>query len=230
MKKILKYLGIAILVGVLGMALLGILMHEPRPEGQPGLRAERLADSVLSSLNFKAYEQLAILQWSYPPGHHYVWNKAQDSVNVQWDDMEVMLSTETLRGYAYRQGRALDGNDLDEALWTAWKYFANDSFWLVAPFKLRDPGTTRAYVETDQGPGLMVTYSSGGVTPGDSYLWILDEVTFRPVAWRMWVSIIPVGGLEFSWSNWQSYDGVWLATVHQGPLDLVITVENLAVN
>jgi hypothetical protein len=53
-------------------------------------------------------------------------------------------------------------------------------------FKLRDPGTSRSIVMQDEKEALMVTYTSGS-TPGDSYVWILDE---NIPAWRMWVSIV----------------------------------------
>jgi hypothetical protein len=66
-----------------------------------------------------------------------------------------------------------------------------------------DPGTTReVVVEEDGREALLVHYSSGGVTPGDSYLWELNADGL-PVAWRMWVNIIPVGGLRFTWEDWE---------------------------
>jgi hypothetical protein len=47
-------------------------------------------------------------------------------------------------------------------------YFNNDSFWLIAPFKLRDAGTTRSIVMQDEKKSFMISYASGGSTPGDS--------------------------------------------------------------
>jgi hypothetical protein len=75
-------------------------------------------------------------------------------------------------------------------------YFNNDSFWLIAPFKLRDAGTTRSIVMQDN-QALMITYALS--TPGDSYVWFVEN--YMPKAWRMWVSIIPVGGLETTWED-----------------------------
>ena len=84
---------------------------------------------------------------------------------------------------------------------TAIDFFNNDSFWLAAPFKAFDPGTERSIVNLKDGrKGLMVTYTSGGTTPGDTYVWILDE-NDRPTAIKMWVQILPLGGMEFTWEN-----------------------------
>ena len=105
----------------------------------------------------------------------------------------------------------------------AYKYFINDSFWLVAPFKVRDAGVTRSTVSLEDGRGLLVSYSMGGVTPGDSYLWILDDNGF-PKAWKLWTSNVPIGGLSFGWGGWVEKEGVWFSTFHPSAiLDLEIT-------
>jgi hypothetical protein len=65
--------------------------------------------------------------------------------------MKMIKNLPTLKNRCYKKG-----ND----------YFNNDSFWLIAPFKLRDAGTTRSIVMQDN-QALMITYASGS-TPGDS--------------------------------------------------------------
>jgi hypothetical protein len=95
-------------------------------------------------------------------------------------------------------------------------FFNNDSFWLVAPYKVFDEGTQRSLVTTKYGEqALLVTYTTGGSTPGDSYLWLLKD-NGKPKSFRMWVDILPIGGLEASWSNWtKTESGAQLPTFHK---------------
>ena len=228
MKKFLLIV-FAVLLILVSAAIVGVqIVSEPLPEGEKGPKAEQLADRMLEALNDEAYQELDVIKWSFPRGHHFVWNRKEDSVEVKWSDYEVVFKTKTLDGQAYHQGEKLEDDDKRSAIDDAWTLFANDSFWLVAPFKVRDSGTTRSYVETEDGPGLLVTYSSGGVTPGDSYLWVLDE-SYRPKYWKMWVSIVPVGGLKFIWEDWEEKEGVWFGTLHQGPGPVEISLKNLEV-
>ena len=181
---------------------------------------------MLLAIGKSAYDTLKVLEWSFPRGHHFIWEKGINRVTVDWgDNNKVIFYPDTMEGQAYVDGQLIADDRSTDMIQTAWRLFANDSFWLVAPFKIRDPGTSRALVESDRGIGLLVTYSSGGVTPGDSYLWILDK-DYKPIAWQMWVSIIPVDGLEFTWEGGNYYHGAWLAPIHKGPgpanVDLVI--------
>lgn len=221
MKKVIKIILASVLAVLTLLLIAGLIIHQPRPEGTAGLQAEALADSMLSALNYNAYQKLEVIRWSYPRGHHYVWNKQENQVNVRWDSYDVNFDTQTLEGTAKKHGQLLNGKEAKEAVDQAWSYFANDSFWLVAPYKVRDPGTQRYLVETEAGPALLVTYTSGGVTPGDSYLWHLDE-DYMPVAWQMWVKILPIGGLRFSWERWETIKGARFSTFHKGPIDIEI--------
>lgn len=205
-------------------------IHEDKPKGFRPDQADLLAQKMLEALNHKSYDSIKVLQWEYVRGHAYVWNKSENIVEVKWDDVEVVLNTQDLSGKVIKNGEPLWDEEKEDYLKKAWKFFTNDSFWLVAPFKVNDPGTSRSIVEIEDSDkhGLMVTYSSGGVTPGDSYLWILDE-NYRPIAWKMWVDIIPVGGLKVEWTEWKSYKGALFATNHIGSFGIELPIRNLKV-
>ena len=108
--------------------------------------------------------------------------------------------------------------------------FNNDSFWLVAPYKVFDAGVERRLVKINEGENaLLVTYTSGGTTPGDSYLWYLDD-NHRPVGFDMWVDIIPIGGVHASWDQWQkTNNGAYLPLSHK-VLFLDLLIDKLKVN
>ena len=108
---------------------------------------------------------------------------------------------------------------------TAYAAWVNDSFWLIAMNKPFDPGTRRFRVEQPDGrQSLLVAYGSGGVTPGDAYLWHFDE-NGRPESWQMWVSVVSIGGLTATWEDWVQLDtGAWVSTKHRvGPLSIGVT-------
>ena len=85
-----------------------------------------------------------------------------------------------------------------------------------------DSGTTRSIVPLEDGTaGLLVSYLEGGTTPGDSYLWKLGASGF-PESYQMWVKIIPIGGLEATWDDWNVMEnGLFLPAAHKlGPMTL----------
>ena len=92
----------------------------------------------------------------------------------------------------------------------------NDSFCLVAPYKVFDKGTERRLVKSKNNKeALLVTYTSGGSTPGDSYLWHLDD-NGKPASFQMWVDILPIDGLEATWTDWtKTKSGAQLPTFHK---------------
>lgn len=220
MKKIFKIIVLTVLATTLVVAALFYFTSKPLPVGEAGIKAELLTNKIQTAINQKAWDNTVAIAFTFRGSHHYVWNKKRNLVQVQWDDMNVIYSSKTLKGAAYKNNKLLTETNKTKAIKKANDYFNNDSFWLIAPFKLRDAGTRRSIVMHNNQEALLVTYASGGTTPGDSYLWLVDR-NYRPKAWQMWVNIIPVGGLETSWEEWKTFPNcLKIAQNHKGLFDL----------
>ncbi|PQJ77671.1 hypothetical protein [Polaribacter porphyrae] len=212
MKKFLKITG-AILVLIIGFLVVYYLMNnETLPEGKKGKEADALAIKMFNAINHEAFENAEVLEWSFRNAHFYKWNKQKNTVIVSWDENKVILNTkDKTKSEVFVNDKKVENKEI---LQKATDYFNNDSFWLVAPYKIFDTGTERSIVKHEGKDALLITYTSGGSTPGDSYLWILDDNYF-PTVFKMWTSIIPIGGVSGSWSNWKTTEaGIKLPTKH----------------
>ncbi len=102
MKRAIKITLITILSLFFVLIIAWLTANEPLPEGEPGPRAEALADRMLLALNDSAYQNLELISWKYPRGpHEYDWYKQKDTVEVRWGNMRVLLCTTTLDGSAF---------------------------------------------------------------------------------------------------------------------------------
>jgi len=215
------------LVALLLLAVAGgcLWLHTPRPDGTPGAEADALAHRMMAAVDADAWSRVRVVQFTFGGRNRWVWDRAGQRAWLRQGELDVRFHTDTRDGYALKGGRRLAGPYAERALEDAWAQFCNDTFWLNPVVKAFDMGTERLLVPQDDGSvGLMVRYLSGGVTPGDAYLWRLDERA-RPLAWQMWVKILPVGGVEASWDGWtQLPGGAWISTRHAlGPVDLALT-------
>lgn len=213
MKKLFKILGVLLLVGAILLAVFYFKNNESLPTGKQGPEADALATKMLEALNYEAYKDTRFIEWSFRGKHFYKWDKQKNIVEVSWDTNKVILHTKSPEKSVVlvNEKEVKDNKILQKAI----DYFNNDSFWLVAPYKVFENGIERRIVQYEGKDALLITYTTGGSTPGDSYLWILDE-NGRPTSYKMWVSIIPTGGMEATWSDWVTTEsGAILPTKHE---------------
>jgi hypothetical protein len=202
-KSALVFLGILLIAGI----VLKLVFNDDIPQGVSGAPADALGYKILAAINTAEFHQAQEIQWTFRGENRYNWKVQQNLVEVHWDDYRVAYQTYFPDiSFAYKGTQRLEGEQRDEAIAYAKLNFNNDSFWLVAPHKIFDPGTKRLLIEEDGKQKLLVTYTRGGSTPGDSYLWEVDE-NFMPVSFKMWTSIIPLDGLKATWSDWQMTAG-----------------------
>ena len=224
LRRILKVAAVLILVGVAAFFYFRKSQGMEMPSGTAGTEADRMAERMMDALGYSQWQETRLVQWTFAGVNHYLWDRSNGIVEVRSGDGRVVLNIQDKDGVAYEKRELLSGEAHQEAIEAAWSNFCNDSFWLIAPFKAMDPGSRRESVETEEGEGLLITYGTGGVTPGDSYLWYISDDGY-PHAYRMWTQILPIPGLRSSWEDWQTiHTGAMISTKHSmGPMDLMIT-------
>ncbi len=225
--KLLKILVLSILaLIIIAIATLYFSLNEKLPKGETGQQADNFALKIQDAVKHDDYLDTDYLQWTFRNKNHYIWNKKQGTVEVKWENNIVILNLKNPEKSNVKNNNVTT-EEREKLLETALSYFNNDSFWIVAPHKLFDKGTTRELVTLEDGSkGLLVKYNSGGTTPGDSYLWKVDK-NYLPISYKMWVSIIPIGGIEATWEEWTTTkSGAYLSQQHK-LLGFGIPISNL---
>jgi hypothetical protein len=120
----------------------------------------------------------------------------------------------TERAVILRKGARVTGEEAAKLLAKAYGRFINDSYWLLAPLKVLDPGVKLedAGAATFDGRGarvLKLSFSGVGLTPGDAYRHYLDSATGALLGWEYvleskqegkwkWVDVGDFAGLKLS--------------------------------
>ncbi len=131
------------------------------------------------------------------------WDIAAGTDQVKWKGKDVTVTL------------AAPGQDEDgKAAYARW---VNDSYWLLAPLKVLDPGVSLAYEGPKESGGapcetLRLTFAQVGLTPGDQYLLYIDPQTKLVRAWDYIPD--PETTMHGTWENYQTFGGLQLATEH----------------
>ena len=215
---------------LLVMAGCFVAFNKPRPSSNPTAEADAVAHQVEAAVNRTAWDQTGAVTWVFRGTNRHLWDRTRQFDRVIWGEgagqieAQVNLSAPD-KGVVLKGGDRLSPEGAAKYLQKAYAAWINDSFWLNPLVKLFDEGTKRTLLEPINGQQrLLLQYMSGGLTPGDSYLYTLDS-TNTPTAWEMWVSVLPLGGIRATWEGWTTlYSGARVATRHSlGPLSIDLT-------
>ncbi|HEY2711277.1 MAG TPA: hypothetical protein VGI60_02085 [Chthoniobacterales bacterium] len=133
--------------------------------------------------------------------HH--WDVSAWTDHVKWKDKDVTVN--------------LANPASDEDSTAAYARWVNDSFWLLAPLKLKDRGVQvkdegRKTIDGAEREVLHLSFDKVGLTPNDQYRLYLDPDTHLVSSW----DYMPEPGktMHASWTDYQRSGGLTLATNH----------------
>jgi hypothetical protein len=145
----------------------------------------------------------------------------------------VWFDVNTRRGDAFVGGkRVTDAAQAKAAVEKGYGAFINDTYWLLAPYKLRDPGVhlELAGAEGDRDI-LKLTFDNVGLTPKDVYWLFVERSHHRVVGWKYVLDGGSGPPTEFSWSDWKQVGPILLASTRAHATEPTkIRFESLAVS
>jgi hypothetical protein len=157
--------------------------------------------------------------WDKWTGRYRVEGKDKDG-----RDVVVAMNLNTKEGAATVGGKALAGEELRKALDTGYAWWVNDAYWLVMPYKMRDPGVvlTLAGQEKkgdDTWDKVLLTFEGVGLTPKDRYWVFVNAKTGLVDRWEFVLKGEKTPPVPFDWKGWKAHGRIQLADDRVNPND-----------
>lgn len=150
--------------------------------------------------------------WDIYTGDYRFESKDKDGKKIV-----VIFNINTKKGTAYQDGTALTGEANDKMIQTAYATFINDSYWLMVPLKLQDPGVNTELMPAEEVNGtkcdiLHLNFDKVGLTPGDQYWLFVNDDTGEIFQWKFLLQGQKNSSI-FVWSPYQDLgNGLKLST------------------
>jgi len=195
------------------LALLPLLFIDPTPGlAQPSAgQAQQLGKEVWKASGGENWARVKELRFTFiveQDGKELVsaehtWDVVAGTDRVKWKGRDVTVNL--AEPAQHEDGKA------------AYARWVNDSYWLLAPLKVLDPGVQVAHEGTKDSEGtpcetLRLRFEQVGLTPGDQYVLYIDPETKLVRAW----DYEPAKGEQMhgTWEKYQEFGGLKLATEH----------------
>jgi hypothetical protein len=134
------------------------------------------------------------------------------------------MNVDSRKGSVYLEGRRLSGGEEKAYLELAYAIWVNDTYWLLMPYKMRDPGVTLAMAgrETKGGDSwdkVLLTFDGVGLTPKDKYWVYVNAKTGLVDRWEFVLKGEKTPPVPFEWKGWKTHGRIQLADDRVNPKD-----------
>lgn len=211
--------------------LISILSFQAQSNAE---KANTIASEIVEAMGgIENYNNTHFIQWDFGKRTLY-WDKWTGDVRVESPEknLVVLVNINTLAGKVFENGTLITDEEKTTNLLTRGKnWWINDSYWLVMPWKLQDPGVTLTYVKTETltdgklADVLQLTFDSVGVTPENKYLLYVDQETHLIKQWAFFKNFNdPKPKFTRPWDNYQKLGDILLSFNRSefGPTNVVV--------
>ena len=187
-------------------------------------KAVAVAAASLQAMGGKAaWEGTHFLRFTFAGRRTHYWDKWSGRHRLEGKTKEgesyvVLDNLNTRQGTAYIAGKPVEGEKASKLVEGSYGAWVNDTYWLLMPYKLEDPGVNLAYVGPQQVDGkpyeeISLTFGPVGLTPGDHYSAWFNRDTHLMDRWAYLLEDQPrdAAPTVWLWQGWQRYGKIMLA-------------------
>ena len=222
---------------VAGVCLLGIstlvASALARQTEDSDSRAVDIARQVMERMGGQEnWDKTHYLSWRFFDRNTHYWDKWTGNHRIESGNRLVLLNINTLEGRVWQDGQEIrDPADLTKALERGHRSWVNDSYWLLMPYKLLDPGVSLKYKGEDRmaddrmADVLELTFANVGYTPQNRYLVYVAKDTGLVSQWQYFQNASDEEpSFTLPWTGWQQFGNVMLPTGRGRGFDWKIAV------
>lgn len=196
--------------------------------------AIRIADQVLLALGGKSnWDMARYLSFRFVVeegerdlvNRYHAWDRWTGRYRYEDTDRAghhrlVLFNLNTKKGLAYVDSQPLEGDTLAALIDQAYARHINDTYWLLMPYKMKDPGVILKYEGTTEINGFVhdivrLSFENVGLTPGDVYWAYFDQASRRMNKWEYLLQGRSGPRRVAWWSGWKEYWKIKLAEVRE---------------
>lgn len=193
-------------------------------QGRADERAAEAAARAMEAMGgTEAWEGTRYLTFGFAGRRSHWWDRHAgrhrlEGTTEEGEPYVVLQDLGERTGEAWIGGEKAEGERAAELLENAYGAWINDTYWLLAPTKLRDPGVNLAWDREETLEGrtydvLALSFESVGLTPGDRYWVWIDRETGQMDRWAYVLEHQPPDSepTAWRWEGWERYGDVVLA-------------------
>lgn len=195
---------------------------EPVAEADMDARSRELIAEVETAMGGReAFDRKRYLVWNFFGKRKTYWDRQENRIRIEQPEANsvILYDTKTRVTTAYLGDTLVTGNRALTKTKEAENIFINDSYWLLLPWKLRDPGANLRYLGTREGmmgrqmEVLELTYDVGtGLTPKNKYHVYIDPQTKMVAQWDFFPDASDAEPrFQNPWLNYRDYGGILLS-------------------
>ena len=191
--------------------------------GGSDARSLRIAEEVMRAMGGQtAWNNTHYISWNFFGSRTLLWDKWAGNVRIEWlkKPLKVLVNLNTGQGKVLLNSvEQTHPDSLGKYLKMGREAWINDSYWLVMPFKLRDPGVTLLYLgerpNDDGQPSdlLQLTFEKVGVTPNNKYHVWVDKKSRLVTQWAYFEKFTDEKPqFQQPWTDYQRHGGIMLSS------------------
>ena len=184
-------------------------------------KATTIAEQVMTALGGRDnYDQTRYLTWRFFGKRFHVWDKYTGDIRVEdGKGLVVLMNVNSNQGRAWQDGQKIEEAEaLKEKMEWGYSVWINDSYWVVMPYKLQDPGVVlrHARVAADEEGHtcdvLTLTFEEVGLTPENKYEVYVDQQSHLVTQWAFFEKAAdPEPRFVNPWRNWHRHGRIMLS-------------------